>query len=75
MTSKERAALRAKANGLEPIIQLGKEGISENLPKLMIHLIPENLLKSGFTLNLHLKHQRNLHKSLQLRSVPRLFRL
>ena len=26
MTSKERAALRAKANGLEPIIQLGKEG-------------------------------------------------
>ena len=31
MTSKERAALRAKANGLEPIIQLGKEGISENL--------------------------------------------
>ena len=47
MTSKERAALRAKANGLEPIIQLGKEGISENLlTKLMIHLIPENLLKS-----------------------------
>ena len=31
MTSKERAALRAKANGLEPVIQLGKEGISENL--------------------------------------------
>ncbi len=31
MTSKERAALRAKANPLEPIIQLGKEGISDNL--------------------------------------------
>ncbi|MDD6728531.1 MAG: ribosome assembly RNA-binding protein YhbY [Eubacteriales bacterium] len=31
MTSKERAALRAKANGLEPIIQIGKEGISDNL--------------------------------------------
>lgn len=31
MTSKERAALRAKANPLEPIIQIGKEGISENL--------------------------------------------
>ena len=74
MTSKERAALRAKANGLEPIIQLGKEGISENL-LTQIDDIPENLLKSEFTLNLHLKHQRNLHKSLQLRSVPRLFRL
>ena len=31
MTSKERAALRAQANGLEPIIQIGKEGISDNL--------------------------------------------
>lgn len=31
MTSKERAALRAKANPLEPIIQIGKEGISDNL--------------------------------------------
>ncbi len=31
MTSKERAALRAKANSLEAIIQIGKEGISDNL--------------------------------------------
>lgn len=31
MTSKERATWRAKANSLEPIIQLGKEGISDNL--------------------------------------------
>ncbi len=31
MTSKERAQWRAKANSLEPIIQLGKEGISDNL--------------------------------------------
>ncbi|MGN1328727.1 MAG: ribosome assembly RNA-binding protein YhbY [Eubacterium sp.] len=31
MTSKERAALRAQANGLDPIIQIGKEGISDNL--------------------------------------------
>ncbi len=31
MTSKERAALRAKANPLEPIIQIGKDGISDNL--------------------------------------------
>lgn len=31
MTSKERAALRAKANPLDPIFQIGKEGISNNL--------------------------------------------
>ena len=31
MTSKERAALRAKANPLEPIFQIGREGISDNL--------------------------------------------
>lgn len=31
MTSKQRAALRARANGLEAIIQIGKGGISENL--------------------------------------------
>lgn len=31
MTSKERAKLRAQANSLDAIIQIGKEGISENL--------------------------------------------
>lgn len=31
MTSKERAALRSKANPLEPVFQIGKEGISQNL--------------------------------------------
>lgn len=31
MTSKERAYWRGQANGLEPIIQIGKEGITENL--------------------------------------------
>lgn len=31
MTSKERAQLRAQANTLDPIIQIGKEGMSDNL--------------------------------------------
>lgn len=31
MNSKERAALRAAANPLEPIFQIGKDGISDNL--------------------------------------------
>ena len=39
MTSKERAALRAKANPLEPIIQIGKEGISEKLGADVVQVI------------------------------------
>ena len=31
MTSKERAALRAQANPLEPIFQIGKDGVSDNM--------------------------------------------
>lgn len=31
MTSKERAQWRAKANSLEPIVHIGKEGIGDNL--------------------------------------------
>lgn len=31
MTSKQRAYLRSLANTLEPILQIGKSGISENL--------------------------------------------
>ena len=33
MTGKERAAWRAKANGLEPLFQSGKGGVSEALIK------------------------------------------
>lgn len=31
MTGKERAVLRAKANSLQPIFQIGKGGVSDNL--------------------------------------------
>jgi RNA-binding protein len=31
MTSKQRAGLRSLANGLEPVFQIGKGGINENL--------------------------------------------
>lgn len=33
LTSKRRAVLRAMANGLDPIMQVGKGGITENLIK------------------------------------------
>ena len=33
MTSKQRAKLRALANSIEPIILIGKEGITDNLLK------------------------------------------
>ena len=33
MTGKERAALRAQANKLQPIFQIGKGGVSDNLIK------------------------------------------
>lgn len=39
LTSKQRAALRAKANGLAPVVLIGKGGISPNL----LESISENL--------------------------------
>lgn len=33
LTSKQRAALRGKANGLDTLFQVGKDGITENLVK------------------------------------------
>lgn len=33
LTSKQRAALRAMANGIDPIIHVGKEGVTENIVK------------------------------------------
>ncbi len=33
MTTKQRAALRSMANTLEPVLQIGKDGINDNLAK------------------------------------------
>jgi len=33
MTAKQRAALRSMANTLDPVLHIGKEGISDNLAK------------------------------------------
>lgn len=38
MTSKERAALRSQANGLECVFWLGKDGISENFASQIIDI-------------------------------------
>ena len=34
MTTKQRAALRSMCNTLQPVLQIGKEGITDNLVKL-----------------------------------------
>ena len=58
MTSKERAALRAKANPLEPIFEIGKEGISDNLVSQIDDALDvRELLKSVFILKQRLKIQ------------------
>ena len=33
MTTKQRAALRAMCNTMEPVLQIGKDGITDNLVK------------------------------------------
>ncbi|MEE0970039.1 MAG: ribosome assembly RNA-binding protein YhbY [Clostridia bacterium] len=44
LTSKQRAALRAMANGLQPIMQVGKGGIGENLIKTVSDALEANEL-------------------------------
>lgn len=66
MTSKERAALRAAANPLEPIFQIGKEGISDNLvSQIDDALDARELLKIRVHLETSPKKPRELANELQ----------
>lgn len=66
MTSKERAALRAAANPLEPIFQIGKEGISDNLiSQLDDALDSRELLKIRVHLETSPKKPRQIADELQ----------
>ena len=75
MNSKERAALRAAANPLEPIFQIGKEGISENLiSQLDDALDARERSKYGFILKPPRKNRANWRMSCSLCSARRSFR-
>lgn len=66
MNSKERAALRAAANPLEPIFQIGKDGVSENLiTQLDDALDARELLKVRVHLETSPKRPRELADELQ----------
>ncbi|MDR3217116.1 MAG: ribosome assembly RNA-binding protein YhbY [Clostridiaceae bacterium] len=39
LTGKQRSNLRAQANGIEPIVQIGKGGVSENLMKQLADVL------------------------------------
>lgn len=66
MNSKERAALRAAANPLEPIFQIGKDGISDNLiAQLDDALDARELLKIRVHLETSPKKPRQLADELQ----------
>jgi len=47
MTSKERAALRAQANGLQAMFQVGKEGVSQAVAAQMLEAFHTRELLKG----------------------------
>lgn len=62
MTSKQRAKLRAMANGMEPIIFIGKEGITENLLRQAEDaLTARELVKGSVQRNCELSAKEALH--------------
>jgi RNA-binding protein len=49
LNSKQKSALKSKAHGLKPVIQVGKKGITENLEKeLEQALLAHELIKVKF---------------------------
>ena len=50
MTSKQRAYLRGLANTMEPIVHVGKEGISENMVRQLSEALEARELVKGTVL-------------------------
>ena len=62
MTSKQRAKLRALANSIEPIILIGKEGITDNLLKQVDDaLTARELIKGSIQKHCELSAKEALH--------------
>ena len=63
MTSKDRAYLRSLANSIEPVFQVGKSGITDNLIKQVNDALEARELIKLTVLELHLILQKKLVKS------------
>lgn len=75
MTSKERAALRAQANSLEPLFQVGKGGVNDALIAQTLDAFrSRELLKLKVLLETAPKPRAKLPKRLRQRRSPRSFR-
>lgn len=75
MTSKERAALRAQANSLEPLFQVGKGGVNDALIAQTLDAFrSRELLKLRSCSRQHPSPRAKLPKRLRQRRSPRSFR-
>ena len=70
LTSKQRAQLRGLANDIDTIVQVGKDGIGDNLVKQVSDAL-EAVLDGVFVQEHLLRRQRNMHPRVQKIALQR----
>ena len=64
ITSKQRAELRAAANSLEPTVQIGQGGLTENvILQVEMNLVSKELVKIDCLKNSDVDHMLTSHSS------------